>query len=114
MKVVEIDLTKHNFMIVGSGSQAPRYFVWRTCDGRQMLVDDACPHRQGPLHLGTVRCPSGALTCPSHGITWTLRSLERRSLPTVLCGTVLTAILPDEADAPIHWHQTRIMANEHG
>lgn len=114
MNVVEIDLTKHNFVVVGQHSQAPRYFVWRTCDNRQMLIDDACPHRQGPLHLGVVQCPSGALTCPSHGITWTQRSLERRSLPTVLCGTILTAVLPNDADAEISLRQTRIMANEHG
>ena len=113
MRVVELDLENENFLIAGEHSGAGKYFVWWTCGRRLLVLPDECPHRSGPLHLGEVNCPAGAITCPWHGMTWTEKALERRSIPAVISGNRLTAILDVDPETPVRSYKTRIIANEH-
>ena len=57
-------------------------------DGRVYALQDRCPHRGVPLHLGRKRFP-GTLTCPYHG--WTYR----------LDTGVLCAAITDGPSSPI-------------
>ena len=113
MRVVELDLENENFLVAGKHSGASRYFVWWNCDRRPLVLSDECPHRGGPLHLGEVNCPAGAITCPWHGMTWTEKALEQRSIPAVISGSRLTAILDEDPEISVRTYKTRIIANEH-
>lgn len=48
-------------------------------------VDDACPHRGGPLSEGDVE--DGAIACPIHGWAFELRSGQMRGTGGVRVGT---------------------------
>jgi nitrite reductase/ring-hydroxylating ferredoxin subunit len=52
--------------------------------GELHAFDDACPHRQWPLHLGSLNGP--VLTCRAHTWEWDVRdgSLQRMRAPTCL------------------------------
>lgn len=53
-------------------------------EGEVYAFDDACPHRQWPLHLGTLNGP--VLTCRAHTWEWDVRSgaLQRMRAPACL------------------------------
>ncbi len=53
-------------------------------DGEVHAFDDACPHRQWPLHLGSLNGP--VLTCRAHTWEWDVRSgvLQRMRAPACL------------------------------
>lgn len=45
-------------------------------EGSVHAIDDTCPHRRGPLHVG--RVVDGAVVCPLHGWAFDLFSGEKR------------------------------------
>lgn len=53
-------------------------------DGEVHAFDDACPHRQWPLHLGSMKGP--VLTCRAHTWEWDVRTgaLQRMRAPACL------------------------------
>ena len=53
-------------------------------DGELHAFDDACPHRQWPLHLG--RLDGAVLTCRAHTWEWDVRdgTLQRMRAPECL------------------------------
>lgn len=89
MHVVTFDSSRHNTVFVGE----TRYFVFSS-QGRRFLVHDRCPHRGGPLSLGTVSADGRHLTCPWHGTRMACAVLRRKSVPLVRRGDVVTAYLP--------------------
>jgi nitrite reductase (NADH) small subunit len=48
-------------------------------EGRYQAIDDACPHRGGPLSEGEVQ--GDVVTCPWHGATFKIPSGEVLSPP---------------------------------
>jgi nitrite reductase/ring-hydroxylating ferredoxin subunit len=53
-------------------------------DGEVHAFDDACPHRQWPLHLGSLH--GAVLTCRAHTWEWDVRSgaVQRMRAPACL------------------------------
>lgn len=55
-------------------------------DGTLYAVDQACPHRGGPLGEGDLEGP--ILTCPWHGWRWDVRTGASTNHPTLRLGCV--------------------------
>jgi hypothetical protein len=106
-RVVVMDLSRHNTVLVGHDS----YFVFES-DGRLQLVRDRCPHRGGPLSLARLTPDGRRLTCPWHGTKVATAALRRTSVPMVRTGDEAVVVLPDvPADVPVTLIQRRILAN---
>lgn len=60
------------------------------------VIRSRCPHRGGPLHLGTAREEGGVerLRCPWHGNQFSLSRLCARGVPTVQVGDEVLAYPP--------------------
>ena len=58
-------------------SHGGRTYAVFSVDGRPVVVDDACPHRGGPLSQGLIR--DGAVICPWHWYAYDLRTGECRT-----------------------------------
>jgi Rieske [2Fe-2S] domain len=87
MVPVELDWPEHNAVIVGND----HYFTL-VRNGTVHVVASTCPHRGGPLHLGTVQ--GERLRCPWHGNTMRVDRLCHRSIPVVQRGNRVIAYLP--------------------
>ncbi|MFK7866633.1 MAG: Rieske 2Fe-2S domain-containing protein [Alphaproteobacteria bacterium] len=72
-----------------------RYFLYPDPQ-RPMVLNAKCPHRGGPLHLGTFDCANHSITCPWHRIKYKQKQLERSSMPAVRVGSTIRAFVPDE------------------
>jgi nitrite reductase (NADH) small subunit len=96
LNVVELDLDKHNLVSVGEQN----YFVLRTDDGKQMLVSDRCPHRGGPLHLGSWDWGRNGIVCPWHQTCVSIKALIRRAPAAVRIRQHITMVT-DVGDDPI-------------
>lgn len=46
--------------------------IFRTIDNKVFAIDDACPHKQGPLSDGMVH--GNAVTCPLHNLVINLET----------------------------------------
>ena len=109
MRIATLDVRDHNTVFV----RDDRYFVFEH-GGRLFLVRDKCPHRGGPLSLGTRSPDEKRLVCPWHKTRVACTWLRRQSMPLVRRGTEITAYLPDggDADAPVLLAKRHILANE--
>ena len=60
------------------------------------VIRSRCPHRGGPLHLGSVQDEGGVerLRCPWHGNQFLLSRLCARGVPTVQVGDKVLAYPP--------------------
>jgi nitrite reductase (NADH) small subunit len=86
--VIHFDESEANFVATDAGN----YFLWRDELGVAYMLPADCPHRGGPLWLGTL--DDGRIRCPWHESLVSQRSLERRALPTVVNRTNVTTIAP--------------------
>ena len=108
MTIATLDVRDHNTVFVRND----RYFVFEH-GGRLFLVRDKCPHRGGPLSLGSRSPDDKRLVCPWHGSRIACAWLRRQSVPIVRRGTEITAYLPGgERAAPVLLAKRRILANE--
>lgn len=109
MKIATLDVRDHNTVFL----RDDRYFLFEH-DGRLFLVQDKCPHRGGPLSLGSRSPDDKRVVCPWHGSRIACGWLRRHSMPIVRRGTEITAYLPDpEGGAtPVLLAKRRILANE--
>ena len=109
MKIATLDVRDHHTVFL----RDDRYFVFEH-DGRFFLVQDRCPHRGGPLSLGSRSPDDKRVVCPWHGSRIACAWLRRQSMPIVRRGTEITAYLPDpEGGAtPVFLAKRRILANE--
>ncbi|WP_158581380.1 Rieske 2Fe-2S domain-containing protein [Actinomadura spongiicola] len=95
---VELEWPRHNSVHIGDQT----YFCLER-EGRVHLIDSICPHRGGPLHLGTVE--SGRLRCPWHGNTFRVDRLCARSVPSIQRGDQIIAypsVEPGSSASPSH------------
>ncbi len=110
MLVCEIDSATYNYVVVAS----LKYFLLPLPTLEIVVVNDRCPHRGGPLHLGIWRHESSTIECPWHGTCWTLRTLRHRGLivPSVRRGQTVTAIfeqIDPMAPVDLAWKEKRPM-----
>ena len=111
MKIATLDVRDHNTVFL----RDDRYFVFEH-GGRLFLVQDRCPHRGGPLSLGSRSPDDKRVVCPWHGSRIACAWLRRQSMPIVRRGTEITAYLPDPEDGatPLFLAKRRILANANG
>ncbi len=108
MLVVDLDRDDHNYVMVGDEP----FFLFETASDKAVICPDRCPHRGGPLHLGTRDCGTHALTCPWHHMVFMEGALVRRGVPSVSTGSRISAVFPVDPETPVYLQKRRIIANE--
>ncbi len=83
-----------SILIVGD----ERYFLVENKKGYRFIVPAKCPHRGGPLYMGTVEGSGACIRCPWHNIATPINSLTRRALPSVRIGTQWTVRIPENSN----------------
>ena len=107
MLVVTFDLELYNCVEVAQAS-----FVYMYIGEIPVLFAANCPHRGGPLQLGTIDPIRKALVCPWHGRHEDLAGLLASSVPAVRCGNYVTAVFNVSAAAS-HQLSYRPVLREH-
>jgi Rieske [2Fe-2S] domain len=77
-----------------------RYLVARDPTGVCYTINDKCPHRGGPLNLGTVDGTARFVVCPWHTTRTSMAYLVARALPTVRAGDRVSVVVPSGAATP--------------
>lgn len=88
-----------------------RYFVHQDEHGTSVLPS-ACPHRQGPLHLGKRTTCGTKIVCPWHENKYSVCNLEKRALPSVRSGDTLYIVT--SADAVVNTWREKLMVDATG
>jgi hypothetical protein len=94
--LVGFDVGRVNLLTVGER----RYFLFDH-EGRTRLVNDACPHRGGPLHLSVRACDALKVVCPWHETATPERRVAARNVPLVREGTRGCAVFDAPPDTPV-------------
>lgn len=87
MAVTTRDLASFNSLTVGE----QRFFTLKI-NGTTLVVPRECAHRGGPLDLGLIDQCERTVKCPWHGSTFKLSHFEKRALPTVRNGNMITIV----------------------
>ncbi|CAN95353.1 hypothetical protein predicted by Glimmer/Critica [Sorangium cellulosum So ce56] len=66
---------------------------WRSAT---YVIPDYCPHRGGPLSLGTRSEDPCAIRCPWHGMSNHIRPMTERAIPAVQVGDTISFILTED------------------
>lgn len=74
------------------------YMYVRTEHG-SFVLPVRCPHRGGPLNLGTLRPGETRLVCPWHERPTSITKAIRRGIPAVRRGDFVISVLPGADDA---------------
>lgn len=74
-----------------------RAFLLTVPGGMPAVIDGICPHRGGPLGLGTYDCRTKVLRCPWHGRLHPHRFLLTRAWPALRVGDHWLVALPPAA-----------------
>jgi nitrite reductase/ring-hydroxylating ferredoxin subunit len=99
MKVVTQPVKDINMLLVSD----KKYFVNQT-EYHTQVLPAVCPHRQGPLHYGTLSADGRSIVCPWHENKHSICNLEKLALPSVITGGMLHVVMPQ--DATVHvWHE---------
>lgn len=69
-------------------------FVYARTEQGSFVLPASCPHRGGPLHLGTIDPASNRLVCPWHGRGTTVTRWMSQAVPAVRRENTVTAVLP--------------------
>ena len=77
-----------------------RYFLLRIGGDRTAFVADACPHRGGPLHMGSWDSSCAKIRCPWHKQSWAIEALLHRVLPAIRQGQHWSVVLPAARGRP--------------
>lgn len=85
-----------------------RAFLLATPDARPALIDGICPHRGGPLALGSYDCRTQTLRCPWHGRRHARRQLLARAWPAIRIGKDWVVAVPGTAGSGICFAGARI------
>lgn len=88
-----VSLTKGAFNRVQVAGKS--YFSFER-DGQYSIIPSECPHRGGPLHLGSRSACKARLVCPWHDQQYPHSLLERRGLPVVTRGEQINFVVDDE------------------
>lgn len=102
------DETRYRFIELAKGLDeiwcgATRAFLLAPPNETPAIIAGRCPHRGGPLALGTFDCRDRRWRCPWHGQKHTLPLLRQRDFPAIRRGDRwLVAIRSDSPlDQPI-------------
>jgi len=101
-------MTSYHFVRLPAGADEiwrgdQRAFLLASPAELPVIINGRCPHRGGPLALGTFDCARRELRCPWHGQRHSLAQLHARALPAIRIGrTWLVALAgTDPADDAI-------------
>jgi nitrite reductase (NADH) small subunit len=92
------DVSEDECSVIVHGDR--RYFLLRISKHRTAFVADACPHRGGPLHMGSWDSSCSKVRCPWHRHAWGLEALGSRVLPAIRRGRQWSVVLPDSRARP--------------
>jgi nitrite reductase/ring-hydroxylating ferredoxin subunit len=88
------------------------YFLHRDRDGAYVLIRARCPHRGGPLFLGTVQDGAAeSIRCPWHDSVVSVKAMQKKAPPMVVNGSECRVILGDAAQEG-HVRCVRTLLNE--
>lgn len=85
-------MRNHRILIDGR-----RLFLFFTKD-RCHVVDDACPHRGGPLSFGEIDEESETVKCKWHDMRHGLCRIKANATPSIVNNGTLTIYIPDERE----------------
>lgn len=80
-----------------------RYF-WLESAGAPVMANAKCPHRGGPLHLGTLSADGTQILCPMHQLPTRVATLRRGALPMVLRSDEVVVMVPQEEGELLPFH----------
>jgi nitrite reductase/ring-hydroxylating ferredoxin subunit len=83
--------TRYRFVELASGLDEiwcgeARAFLLAPPDATPVIAEGRCPHRGGPLALGSYDCRDRQWRCPWHGQKHALAALQARALPAIRRG----------------------------
>jgi hypothetical protein len=112
MRILRFHKDEANLVELGDQS----YLVHRNRAGAYMLIRARCPHRGGPLFLGTVLSgPTESIRCPWHDSVVPVQAMQKKAPPMVVNGLECRVIIRDAAcESNIRWVRTLLdeRANE--
>jgi nitrite reductase (NADH) small subunit len=88
MQEITLALDSFNFISVAER----RYFLLQ--DREIWIVPSECPHRGGPLHLGTYSPCKARLVCPWHNNSYAKGRITGRALPTICRRSEVSIVVP--------------------
>jgi nitrite reductase/ring-hydroxylating ferredoxin subunit len=71
-----------------------RYFALQSGEATPIMAKAKCPHRGGPLHLGTVSADGLQIHCPMHQLATRVATLRRSALPMILRQDEVVVMVP--------------------
>lgn len=77
-----------------------RYFLLLMPGERKAYVSDVCPHRGGPLHMGSSDATCAKIRCPWHKYSWSTKALGARVAPAVRRGKCWSVALREAGGTP--------------
>lgn len=110
MPIVRFDSKLANFVIHGD-----RRYFFILIDNCPFFIQDNCPHRGGPIHLGYLNCKKDAIMCPWHNSAVSLQRLQSLAVPSIWRrNELLTVVLPESNSAQIilKHRQTMVAAED--
>ena len=108
MKILRFQRDHANLIEYGDRS----YFLHRDRAGAYVLIRARCPHRGGPLFLGTVEDgPAESIRCPWHESLVSVKAMQKRAPPMVVNGLECRVIIGDVAGES-HVRCVRTLLNE--
>jgi nitrite reductase (NADH) small subunit len=103
------DVSEDECSVIVHGDR--RYFLLRISKNRRAFVSDACPHRGGPLHMGSWDLSCSKIRCPWHKHAWKPDALGIRTLPAIKRGRHWRVVLPGTQARPYKLRR-RIVSQE--
>ena len=92
MKILRFQRDQANLIELGDRS----YFLHCDHAGAYVLIRARCPHRGGPLFLGTVQDgPAESIRCPWHDTVVSVKALQKKAPPMVVNGSECLVIIGD-------------------
>jgi nitrite reductase/ring-hydroxylating ferredoxin subunit len=90
MQIVTINVDDFNILSIGGNC----YFKINH-EGRLFIAPSKCPHRGGPLHLGSRSACGNRIVCPWHDNEYSIKTIVRRALPAVFLSGKVSIIAAD-------------------
>lgn len=109
MKVLRFHKDQANFLELGDQA----YFVYTDGEGSSMLIRAWCPHRGGPLFLGTrLSGPKESIRCPWHDSVVPVRAMQRKAPPMVVNRSECLVVIKDSVHENIRWVRSLLSDSE--
>jgi nitrite reductase/ring-hydroxylating ferredoxin subunit len=112
LKVLRFQADEANLIELGSRS----YFLHRTRADAYVLIRARCPHRGGPLFLGSVQHgPVESIRCPWHDSVVSVQAMQKKAPPMVVNGSECRVIVDDVAgEGHVRWVRTLLNESANG